>query len=220
MHIHAFHTFVPQALKEELGQKTTLVAGLRGELRKYTDLASRLEAQLHELRGGPTVVAAAHARWQAPAQAHSDAGSHASLEGIAPMSSLASESSHPMLASPPPAGSRAAAVAAADAAGEGHADGHSDAADESGAAAASGGGVDGREKTPPSTPPPARAAPREVAGVLALPPHPQAEGLEAAARTALYKEIINQAQMQVRVRMYDTLKIPAHCHGRSAVRHS
>ncbi|GFR50932.1 hypothetical protein Agub_g13252 [Astrephomene gubernaculifera] len=58
-----------EALREELGQKTTLVAGLRGELRKFSELAVRLEHQLGELRAQNSSQGAA-----APRRASASAG--------------------------------------------------------------------------------------------------------------------------------------------------
>lgn len=41
-----------EAAQEELGQKNALLAGLRGELRKYTQMAARLEGQVGRWAGG------------------------------------------------------------------------------------------------------------------------------------------------------------------------
>ncbi|EFJ40205.1 hypothetical protein VOLCADRAFT_108288 [Volvox carteri f. nagariensis] len=76
-----------QTLREELGQKNTLVAGLRGELRKYTDLTTRLEQQLNELRAhrGDASTAATKARY---CRSQSDAGATGSVAAVPPSNSL------------------------------------------------------------------------------------------------------------------------------------
>ncbi|GLI61698.1 hypothetical protein VaNZ11_004176 [Volvox africanus] len=83
-----------EALREELGQKTTLVAGLRGELRKYTDLAMRLENQLNELRvhgGDASSAATARARYCC---SQSDAGALGKTATVAPNNGLGLSEQH------------------------------------------------------------------------------------------------------------------------------
>ncbi|GLC71301.1 hypothetical protein PLESTF_001100700 [Pleodorina starrii] len=162
-----------EALREELGQKTTLVAGLRGELRKYTDLAMRLEHQLSALRShaGPADAGSGDA---AAARARNRAQSEAGILSRAAAAPLA-----------------APGFGLLRPLGEQHAreqDGPSQPRD------AAAGGVVGTALSAPA------AGGRGLEGAVsahALPPHPQAQGLEVPARLTLYREILSKAQLQV-----------------------
>lgn len=159
-----------QALREELSQKTTLVAGLRGELRKYTDLTMRLEHQLHELRtqDGDAVS-------KARFRSQSDIGVKGSTaSSVAPLPSSASGPpenpsqqryhQHPTLPQVPQLHDTPTATGAA---------------------------------ALPSTPSQNAGTASPEAGVAhTLPPHPQAQGLEGPARLALYRDILSHTEVQ------------------------
>ncbi|GIL88182.1 hypothetical protein Vretimale_14097 [Volvox reticuliferus] len=155
-----------EALREELGQKTTLVAGLRGELRKYTDLAMRLEHQLNDLRahgGDASSAATAKPRY---CRSQSDAGALGNTTGVAPNKGLGPSEQHMQ--------QRDVAVALGV-----------------GSLAAPASVSQPSEVTAPAGMIPDGGMPHM------LPPHPQAQGLEGAARLALFRDILSHVQLQV-----------------------
>ncbi len=183
----------PQALKEELSQKTTLVAGLRGELRKYTDMVARLEHTVSDLRAQAGLPPPG-ARGRLRSQSETGAVGSGGPDGSSPQRRGSESLDSGMMSAHMGAASAAAAAAAP---GSPSSPGES-------ASGGGGGGSGGGSSSPggagsgsPFSPGPAQRYPG-----MPLPPTPPpaprdptvlAAGLEAPARLALYRDILSQA---------------------------